>query len=256
MEQEFTLQQDGLPIPCKLSQPDFGPVRRVVLGVHGIGGSMKDDIQQALSEEMELFYSAVLRFDFPAHGSNPSDELTLDGCTRTLYTAASYAKKRFPETEDLCIFASGFGAYVTLVCLQDLLELPGRVRLVVQTPSVLMHSTILSMCRITPQTLRAMDQTILRAPRPLTITYSFYKQLQENIVLTTHPIPMLILQGESDDYIRADDIHQFRRVNEASRLVTIPGASHRFLEEGAWDMVLDLSRDWFEYEQVLLSDFE
>ena len=68
-------------------------------------------------------------------------------------------------------------------------------------------------------------------------------------------IPMLILQGEEDAYIRADDIQQFNRINEEAKLVTIPGASHRFLEEGAWDMVLDLTRDWFEYEQVLLSDW-
>ena len=256
MEREFSLERNGLTIPCKLSQPDFGDVRRVVLGIHGIGGSMDDAIQQALAEEMELFYSAVLRFDFPAHGSNPSDELTLDGCQNTLLAAAAWAKECFPEAEDLCIFASGFGAYVTLLCLPELMELPGKVRLVVQTPSVLMHSTLLSMCRMTPQTLRAMDRTILPAPRPLSITYAFYKQLQQHIALTTHPIPMLILQGESDDYIRSDDVHQFRRVNESAKLVTIPGASHRFLEEGAWDMVLDLTRDWFEYEQVLLSDFE
>jgi hypothetical protein len=38
--------------------------------------------------------------------------------------------------------------------------------------------------------------------------------------------------------------------------VIIPGASHQFKEEGAWDMVLDLTRDWFEYRQVLLMDWD
>jgi len=47
-----------------------------------------------------------------------------------------------------------------------------------------------------------------------------------------------------------------RRLNENAKLVIIPGASHRFLEEGAWDMVLDLTRDWFEFEQVLVTDWE
>ena len=32
--------------------------------------------------------------------------------------------------------------------------------------------------------------------------------------------------------------------------------SHRFVEEGAWDMVLDLTRDWFTFQQVLLCDWE
>ena len=46
------------------------------------------------------------------------------------------------------------------------------------------------------------------------------------------------------------------QLNEQSKLVIIPGASHRFLEDGAWDMVLDLTRDWFEFEQVLCCDWE
>mgnify|MGYP002511652049 CR=1 FL=1 len=58
--------------------------------------------------------------------------------------------------------------------------------------------------------------------------------------------------GEEDSYIRSEHIHQFRRINEDAKLVIIPGTSHRFLEEGAWDMVLDLTRDWFDFEQVLL----
>ena len=136
-----------------------------------------------------------------------------------------------------------------------MLELPGKVKLVVQTPCVRMHETMLAMKRINRETLWAMDQVLFRAPRPFTITYSFYEELAANIVLTTHPIPMLILHGEEDAFIRSDDIQQFHRVNEGSKLVIIPGTSHRFLEDGAWDMVLDLTRDWFEFEQVLLSDW-
>ena len=256
MEKEFVLSRNGMTIPVKVTTPDFGDIRRVVLAVHGLGGSTEDSIQKALTEEMELFYSATVRFDLPAHGKNPVEEMDLDICLNTLYTVACYAKEAFPQVEDLCIFASGFGAYLTLLSLQDLLELPGRVRLVVQTPSVLMHSTILAMRKLTPETLRVMDRVSFPAPRAFDLTYRFYNQLRQNIALTTYPIPMLILQGEEDAYIRADDIQQFHRVNEASKLVTIAGASHRFLEEGAWDMVLDLTRDWFEYEQVLLSDWE
>lgn len=255
MEQRYLLTHGQLTIPCVLTYPDDGDVRRVVLGVHGLGGSTEDSIQCALAEEMEFFRAAMLRFDFPAHGSNPAPELRLDSCLDTLYAAACHAKERFPQVEDLCVFASGFGAYVTLLSLQDLLELPGRIRLVVHTPSVLMHQTILSMKNYSVETLRVMDKFTLNAPRPFDVTYRFWQELQQNIALTTYPTPMLILQGETDDYIRASDIAQFHRINEQSKLVTIPGASHRFQEEGVWDMVLDLTRDWFEYEQVFLTDW-
>ena len=257
MEKEFLLSRNALSVPGKLSIPDFGQIRRIVLGVHGFGGSTNDAIQTALAEEMVLFSSAVIRFDFPAHGSSPmsDDSFTLENCVDSLLAAAEYAKKTFPQAEDLCIFATGFGAYVTLIALQDLLELPGKLRLVVQTPSVMMHETLLKMARVSRETFRAIDKVTIRASRPFDVNYRFLKDLEENIAMTAYPIPMLILHGEQDDYIRTEHIQQFHRINEDSKLVIIPGASHQFMENGAWDMVLDLTRDWFEFQQVLLSDW-
>ncbi len=243
-------------IPCIRNEPLSGSVRRVVLGVHGFGGSSRDEIQEGIAEEMSLFGSAVLRFDFPAHGQNPCRELTLGGCMETLRQVAIYAKKRYPEVEDLCIFATGFGAYVTLLTLQDLMELPGRIKLVVQTPSLLMADTLLAMLQRTRETFKVMQKVTIPTNPPFDVTYELYEELRINPALTEFTIPMLILHGEEDDYIRIEDIRRFRTLNEYSKLVIIPGTSHRFLEEGAWDMVLDLTRDWFESEQVLLSDWE
>lgn len=255
MEKQFMLSRRGLRVPCKVSEPELGTVRSVVLGVHGLGGSSDDQIQVGIAEEMGLFGSVTVRFDFPAHGENPENELTLAGCADSLLSVAEFAREQYPDVEDLCIFATGFGAYVTLTVLPELLELPGTVKLVVQTPSVMMHETLLAMKHISQATFRAMDRVTFRSKRPFDVTYSFYRELRENTVMASYPIPMLILQGEEDAFIRMADIQNFHQLNERSKLVIIPGASHRFLEEGAWDMVLDLTRDWFQFEQVLLSDW-
>lgn len=254
MEQTFLISQGELEIPCTLSQPDSGIPRRVVLGVHGFGGSMCDEIQAGIAEEMVLFGYACLRFDFPAHGISPleSDCFSLKYCVDVLLTAAREAKARFPQVEDLCIFASGFGAYITLVALDDLLELPGRLRLVVQTPSVRMDQTLLAMTQRTRETLQAMGSFTVAAPRPFDVSYRFYEELLANSIMMDYGVPMLILHGEADDFISMQDIENFHRLNEESELVIIPGASHRFLEPGAWDMVLDLTRDWFDFGKVLL----
>lgn len=257
MEQKFLLTEGTLKIPCRLTEPVDGQPRRVVLGVHGIGGSACDEIQAGIAEEMGLFGAAVLRFDFPAHGESPmaDKELTVRNCVETVLAAARYVRQRYETVEDLCIFATGFGAYVTLIALEELLELPGKIKLVVQTPSVRMHDTLLAMLEMTPERFWLMSPVTIPAGRPFEVTYRFYEELREHIALRAHPIPMLILHGDVDDYIRMADIQQFRRINERSKLVIIPGTSHRFLEDGAWDMVLDLTRDWFEFEQVLLTDW-
>ena len=252
------LSRGDLQIFCKVTEPDFGEIRRVVLSVHGLGGCTEDAIQTSIAEEMEFFSSATIRFDFPVHGQSPhTDEFfTLENCKCSLLAVAEYAKEQYPEVEDLCIFSTGFGAYMVLICLEELVQLPGSIRLVVQTPSVLMHETLLSMKQVSRPTFQAMGQITFRSKRPLTIQYSFYEDLLENVALATHPIPMLILHGEFDDYIPMEHIQNLRRLNEDAKLVIIPGASHRFLEEGAWDMVLDLTRDWFEFQQVLVTDWE
>ena len=256
MEEKVILTRDDLSVPCMVTTPDTDVIRRVVLGVHGLGGSMVDDIQKSISEEMDLFYSATVRFDFPGHGESPWDKpLELQACRESLMAAAEFAREKFPEVEDLCIFATGFGAYVTLLCLEELMELPGKLKLVIQSPCVQMHENLLTMLRINRPTLEAMGMAP-RLKRSFDVPYSFYEELAENIVLSTHPLKMLILHGELDQVISTEDVQNFKRINERSELVILPGVTHRFLEDGAWDMVLDLTRDWFEFEQVLLTDWE
>ena len=256
MEQQFLISVAERQTPCIVREPDYGKPQRIVLGVHGIGGSMHDPIQESIAEEMEMFGSVSLRFDLPAHGENDEEILTLHGCVDTLLDVADFALERYPDVEELCIFATGFGAYVTLTAMADLIELDCRVRLVVQTPSVLMHETLLSMINKSKETFRLMDRFVFPVERPLVVTYGFYEELSQNIALSAYDVPMLILHGEEDTYIRHSDIRQFRRINEDAKLVFIPGTTHRFQEEGAWDMVLDLTRDWFAFEQVLVCDWE
>ena len=254
MEQRLMIRSGDMEIPCLLCEPGYGKHRRIVLGVHGFGGSMHDAIQDSIAEEMEMFGSVVLRFDFPAHGENEEDVLSLQGCVDTLLAVAQFARAEYPELDELCIFAADFGAYVTLCAMQELIGMPGHVRLVVQTPAVRMEQTILNMMQVSPVTLEAMEWAVLKAPRPVGITYSFYEELVENHTMATYPIPFLILHGDCDECIPRGDIQQLHDLNERSKLVFIPGADHGLRNPGAMDMVLDLTRDWFEFEQVLLAD--
>lgn len=257
MEKKLFLTRGDLQIPCLVTVPDYGEIRRVVLGVYGLGGSMMDDIQVSIAEEMDLFYSATIRFELPGHGGSPVEKpICLQDCMDSLMAAVEYAREAFPQVEDLCIFASGLGAYMTLLRLDDMLALPGKIKLVLQTPAFRAHEMVLAMCNINRETLWAMDQFTLPWRRPIVITYQFYEELTQHNALAEYPIPMMILHGEKDAFVWEEDIRQFHKMNEQSKMVLTPGVGHRFLEKSTWDMVLDLTRDWFEFEQVLLSDWD
>ena len=71
MDREILLRDGELKIPTRITLPDRMVPHRVVLGVHGLGGSMDDEIQQSIAEEMAFFRAACVRFDLPCHGKSP-----------------------------------------------------------------------------------------------------------------------------------------------------------------------------------------
>ena len=109
---------------------------------------------------------------------------------------------------------------------------------------------------MTEEQLRQADRTVIGAglPRPVEVSYSFYEELQSQMVYYNYHMPMLLLHGELDEVTPLAHLDPFRRFNDQSRMVVIPGADHQFQGYGNWDMVVDLTRDWFECEQVLLCD--
>ena len=50
MEREILLQRGGVSVPIYVSEPEFGAPTRLVLGVHGLGGSARDEIHTGIAE--------------------------------------------------------------------------------------------------------------------------------------------------------------------------------------------------------------
>ena len=257
MERSFLITGGMLEIPCRIYTPDYGETQRVVLGVHGFCGSKDDSIQSSIAEEMALFNTATVRFDFPGHGESPmtDEQFTVENCVGVLLAAAARARREFLRIGEFCIFATGFGAYLTVLALEELTEILGNARIVLQTPDFRMAETMLAMKDMTDAQYRQGGHMVYGFDRKIRIPYSFIQELRSNMVFNSYSVPMLLIHGEKDEYLPLADVQHFRRINDQAKLVVIPGAGHRFLGEGEWDMVLDLTRDWFECEQVTLCDW-
>lgn len=256
MVRYFSLSQPPLRIPCKIYEPEFGQLKQCILGVHGFGADKDTELLATVSEEMSIFGAATVCFDLPAHGESPmgSDMLTLDNCIDALLYAAKWTRNRYPDV-DFCIFASGFGAYLTLIAIDRIEELVGKVKLVLHTPNLRMSEMLLAITGMSEEQLLEAGHATVKAPRWLDISFDFYKQVRNYTALTIYDMPMLLLHGEKDRFLPIEDMINFRRINEGCKLVVVPEADHQFRSPGAMDMVVDLTRDWFASEQVLLCDW-
>lgn len=260
MERSFTVPQGEYELPMKVSEPDFGSVRRCIIGVHGFCGHKDSEVFEILSEEMGLFGAATVRFDLPCHGDSPMTErdLTLNNCELALLTAAQWSQEQYPDVPK-CIFATGFGAFITVLCLDGLQTILGEdFRLVMQTPDFRMADSLLSMKNLTEEDFLKMGRVLVGRPadRKVEVGFRFYEQLKMATTYADFGMPMLLIHGECDEVVRLEDVKHFARLNELAKLVVIPGADHQFRGEGQWEMVVDLTRDWFEFQQVTLCDYE
>jgi len=183
-------------------------------------------------------------------------ELTVQNCQDCLLAVADYAREIFPEATNFGIFASSFGAYIALLAMDDLNERFGRVKVVLRAPAVRMHTTFLTIARQNEEDFLKRGRVICGYERKMEIPYSFYEDLAKHNAMADYDMPMMILQGELDDVVLRPDVEFFRLLNGKSCLVTLPGAGHRFDHDGDLDRIVDLTRDWFLCEEVLLCEFE
>lgn len=256
MEKTMVLSRAGMEIPCKLYIPEYGNVSRCVIAVHGFGGNRNSPAVAAVADEMAFYNTATIIFDLPAHGDNPMGawDLTLENCRNTLLAVAQYAQSLWPEAE-FCLMGTSFGGYVALLAMDDLKELLGRIKVVLRSPAVRMHKTFLAVARIDEEEYLKRGRIVCGYDRKMDIPYRFYEELQVNNACANYEMPMMIIQGDRDELVLPEDVEFFRLLNDQAKLVIIPECDHRYLHEGQLDMIVDLARDWFLCEDVLLCEW-
>lgn len=257
MERTAILSHDNLQIPCKIYEPGFSEVDQVIIGIHGFSGDKDSSLLRAVAEEMFFYKTAMITFDLPGHGESPVFplDITLRSCRESLLAVAGYARELFPQAEKFGIFASGFGAYISLLSMDDLKERLGRIKIVLRSPSVRMSDSFLLMARHSEEDFLKKGRVDCGHGRKMEIPFSFYEDLRSNNAMADYDMPMMILHGEQDDVVRMEDIEYFRLLNGKSRLVIIPDAGHHLNRDFEMDMMVDLTRDWYLCEEVLLCEY-
>ena len=82
-----------IPSVRNFSDAEAAGLKKIVIAVHGFGGSKDDRTIAALSAKLKESGNGLIAFDLPGHGDNKS-ELRIENCLKAIGVAADYAKKR------------------------------------------------------------------------------------------------------------------------------------------------------------------
>ena len=271
---------DHYAIPCKYCMPVLKdkPLKGIILGVHGFSGSKESTGLHVLAKKVVPEGYGIVCFDLPAHWKSPAapQMLTVENAMRDILFMAEECRREFPDLPKY-IFATSFGAYLTLLCCKESsrfaaggdngdksLNTAGGEKalspaggaladyhIILRAPAVTMPEVFLNLLNMTAEEFRAkapLDCTNDPA-RPLPVYYSFYESLMEHSVFDagkeTYP-PMMVMHGDADEVVPPGDVRRFCDQFPQMELHVIPGCDHGFTAPGAHEEMCRLAMDFLQ----------
>lgn len=234
-------------VPCKAFISRSDAVELAVLAIHGFSGSKDGSTIDALANSLCPCGAAVHCFDFPAHGEHPAggEALSLKNCADALLSVARYMNDAHPHARK-GVFATSFGGYMTLLCLEELEGILGGFDLVLKAPAVKMAETFEHV--IVGDKMELLEQQgfiDLGFQRKMDVRKEYFDELRAHDVCRDYGRPMLVIHGDSDEVVLPADIDELVATNPLAKLVRIPGAGHDFKGEGQLEAIVEAARTWF-----------
>ena len=145
MEKHFDINEYSRSIRCRMIISNKDKQTRtfphVVIVTHGFGSNKETTGTTKFGEHITAKYKgfAVIAFDWPCHGNDARKKLTITECLAYLQIVTNYARNTL-DANDLYIYASSFGGYITL---RYLLESGNPFRkIALRCPAIRMHDTL------------------------------------------------------------------------------------------------------------------
>lgn len=238
---EFEIQSDEYAIPCKLYEPQITP-QLVVIGVHGFAGDKESSVLSKLAHSLCDKNSALICFDFPAHGKSMAEDsaLSVSNCKNDLEKVIGYVKNRYPNSR-YGIFATSYGGYITLLSMPQLFDFD----IVLRAPAIYMDKIFTQkLISVSEAEFISNGGAQLGFERRMLVSSSFLDELKTNPVNDTKT-PLMIIHGTKDDIVPYQDIEIFCQKNKSAKLIPIENADHRFKKPGELDLIIKNAMEWY-----------
>lgn len=233
MTRYLDINQPGYSIKCKIMGENIREIKKVILYAHGYGGHKDTKAAEHFADTAlsKMKKTAVLVFDWPAHGTDVRKKITLADCDTYLTIVLDYIREQL-KVEDICAYGTSFGGYLIFKYIHDHNMNPFR-KVVLRCPAVSMYDIMLS--RVVTDDNRAMlakGKDILTGfDRKVMIDQSFLDELSRNDIRTWDFIDyaddIFIIHGTKDELVPLNEVKDFAE-NNVIEFIAVDGADHRF----------------------------
>lgn len=248
-EVKFKLKStNGYNISTKSYLPQESP-KEIIIAVHGFAGDKESSAISLLAKEMTKEGFGVVCFDFPGHGESEveADKLTIDNCINDIETVEEYIKEKYGKQMKIDLFATSFGAYITLLKIFKYNTKYNKI--VLRAPAIKMDKIFKeTLLRETFEEFQKRGITKLGFDRIMNIPFSFYEELKQNQILKIYKNSqkILIIQGTEDDVAPIKDTKELIDLDKTNfELFEIQGADHRMKKDGELEKAINKAKKYF-----------
>ncbi len=232
MEKYFDINEQKLSIRCKIYCRDIHNIKRIVVFGHGFGGHKDTRACARFAEQTISKYktTAVLAFDWPCHGNDARNKLTLTDCDTYLTLVLAHIQKTW-QTEDIYYYGTSFGGYLVLKYISEHGS-PFR-KIALRCPAVSIYDSLMNtiMTEENKLLIEKGKDALVGFDRLVKINKSYLAELKANDIREREFLDfaddLLIIHGTEDEIIPYRDAVEFAE-NNVIELIAAEGADHRF----------------------------
>jgi len=225
----------------------------VVICCHGFAGSKDSPSILTLAEHLstQYKYTIVLSFDWPCHGEDVSEELTLERCDAYLTKVIDFARKCSPQAN---LYANGtsFGGYLLLKYISD----HGNpfTKIVLRSSAVTMHDVLVNTIMNANDRKAIANGEVVKTGFDIKIpvTASFVDSLADADIrkndYQNFRSDILMIHGASDEIVPYSAAVDFAE-KQGITLHTVTGADHRFSEQNHKENAITRACGFFDLKE-------
>lgn len=240
----FDVNEDGFSIRCKLYyDKDPRSFSHVVIATCGFGGDKDNRATEKFAARIISRYKGygVICFDWPSHGKDALNRLTVDACLTYLELVTRYARDAF-QPQDIFNYSSSLGAYVTLRYLSEKNKNPWK-RIAFRCAALNIYQSMSASITEDEWAKLNKGKEIIRGfHRKIKISKEFLEDLKAHDMsqgdFLAYADAIFMVHGTKDEMAPFTEAEAFSE-NNVIELYPVENADHAFSNPDYMDLAID-----------------